>query len=249
MNRKIAYLVMFVSVPLVWIFIIRVSGLPSFIIPPPTLVVKVLLKETGYFIYHTKVTLTEAFLGYLLANLISVSLAISFLYCTRLEDFATPWLIFLRNIPFVTVTSILVIVMGDSVVSKLIIVVLVTYFPILANLSKGLRAVDSVLLDRMQVLNASQWQIFTRIRLPSALPYYVAAHEISFTGSIMAAIVSEWLFARKGLGYVIVYSLMQYRADQLYAATLISCFLSISAYLMVKFLENRLFAWKQDLRN
>jgi len=249
MNKRLAVVVMVLSIPVVWSVAVKALGLPSFILPPPGLVLTALRDESSYLLQHTQITLNEALMGYLVANAISISLALSFLYCSPLENFATPWLIFIRNIPFVTVSSILVITMGDSPASKLVIVILMTFYPILANLSKGLKSVKPVLLDRMQVLHASRWQIFRHIRLPSALPYFVAAHEISFTGSIVAAIVSEYMFSRKGLGYVILYSMAQYRADILYAATLICCSLSIGAYLTVKLIESRIFAWKRDLRD
>ncbi len=112
-------------------------------------------------------------------------------------------------------------------------------------MTKGLRSTDSVLLDRMRTLNASRWQVFSKVRWPNALPYYIAAHEIAFTGSIIGAIVAEWMFARRGLGYLIVQSMTQYRADRLYAVTLIASLLAVGAYILVKYIEQRLFRWQQ----
>jgi NitT/TauT family transport system permease protein len=168
------------------------------------------------------------------------------LYIPWLESLAVPWTVVIKNIPFVTIASILIITLGDTPAPKIIIVILITFFPILANVTKGLQSVDPVLLDRVKTLNATQWDIFRKVRWPSALPYYIAAHEIAFTGSIIGAIVAEWLFARKGLGYLIVQSMTQYRADRLYAVTLIASVLAVGAYILVKMVEKHLFRWQQQ---
>ncbi len=184
--------------------------------------------------------------GYAVANVIAIALSISFLYLPWLEALAIPWTVIVKNVPFVTIATILIIILGDTPLPKIIIVVLVTFFPILANVTKGLKSADSVLLDRMQTLDASQWEIFAKVRWPSALPYYIAAHEIAFTGSIIGAIVAEWIFARKGLGYLIVQSMTQYRADRLWAVTLIASVLAVGAYMLVKAVERYLFRWQVE---
>ena len=145
-----------------------------------------------------------------------------------------------------SITCILIIILGDTPLPKIIIVILITFFPILANVTKGLKSADSVLLDRMQTLDSSQWEIFTKVRWPSALPYYIAAHEIAFTGSIIGAVVAEWLFARQGLGYLIVQSMSQYRADRVWAVTILASALAVGAYLLVRLIERYLFRWQVE---
>ena len=208
------------------------------------MVADVLWNERDILLSHTWITIVEALTGYAIANLIAITLSVSFLYLPWLESLALPWTVIIKNVPFVTIASILIIILGDTPLPKIIIVVLVTFFPILANVTKGLKSADSVLLDRMQTLDSSQWDIFTKVRWPSALPYYIAAHEIAFTGSIIGAIVAEWLFARKGLGYLIVQAMTQYRADRLWAVTLLASSLAVGAYLLVKTIEKYLFRWQ-----
>lgn len=245
MRRGHAYLVMFISIPLLWLAAVKLTGFPPFLLPPPDMVAKVLFEEARVFASHTGITLSVAAIGYLIANLLAISFAVSFLYVSWLEDLALPWMVMIKNVPFVTIASILIIVLGDTPVPKIMIVVLICFFPIVANVTKGLKSADQVILDRMQSLNASRWQIFTKVLWPTALPYYIASHEISLTGSIIGAIVAEWMFASRGLGFLIVRSMMQYRADKVYAVTIIASFLAIGAYLMVRWAENRLFRWKE----
>jgi len=235
---------MLISIPILWVVVKFISGFPDFLLPSPTLVAQALWADRLMLVQHTWTTIVEAMVGYVIANALAIALAISFLYLPWFESLAIPWTVVIKNVPFVTIASILIITLGDTPAPKIIIVVLITFFPILANVTKGLKSTDSVLLDRMKTLNASQWQIFSKVRWPSALPYYIAAHEIAFTGSIIGAIVAEWLFARKGLGYLIVQSMTQYRADRLYAVTLLASVLAVGAYILVKVIEQRLFRWQ-----
>lgn len=244
MSERTSYLIMFISIPIIWIILKAASGFPDFLLPPPGMVGKVLWADRMMLLEHTWITILEAMAGYLVANILAIVLSISFLYLPWFESLAVPWTVVIKNVPFVTIASILIITLGDTPAPKIIIVILITFFPILANVTKGLKSTDQVLLDRMKTLNANQWQIFRKVRWPSALPYYIAAHEISFTGSIIGAIVAEWLFARKGLGFLIVQAMTQYRADRLYAVTLLASVLAVGAYILVKVVEQRLFRWQ-----
>ncbi len=246
MNERLAYIIMIVSAPIIWLLTIRITEAPSFLLPPPNMVADIMLSEHQDLLFHTRITLVTALSGYVVANVIAISLSVSFLYLPWLEALAVPWTVVIKNVPFVTIATIMIIILGDTPMPKIIIVVLVTFFPILANVTKGLKSADSVMLDRMQTLDSSQWEIFTKIRWPSALPYYIAAHEIAFTGSIIGAVVAEWLFAREGLGALIVRGMSQYRADRVWAVTLLASALAVGAYLLVKAIEKYLFRWQVE---
>jgi NitT/TauT family transport system permease protein len=241
------YILMIVSIFLIWKGVIVIFHPPSFIIPPPELVAKTMSEERDSLSLHTLVTIEGAVIGYAIANILAIAMAISFVYFKRIEEFTTPWMVIIKNIPFVTIASILIITLGETPLPKIIIIVLITFFPILANVVKGLRSVDSVLLDRMTVLSASTWQVFWKVRWPLSMPYYIASHEISATGSIIGAIVAEYFFAREGLGFLIVRSMSQYRTDRLWAVTLIASILAVAVYFIVKIVETRMFAYKKEI--
>ena len=157
MSERLAYLIMIVTVPIMWVLAIQISGFEPFLLPPPGMVADVLWNERDILLSHTWITIVEALTGYAIANLIAITLSVSFLYLPWLESLALPWTVIIKNVPFVTIASILIIILGDTPLPKIIIVVLVTFFPILANVTKGLKSADPVLLDRMQTLDSSQW--------------------------------------------------------------------------------------------
>ncbi len=243
-RERLGYVLMIISLPILWQLAVSLSGLQPFILPGPEIVFHTLGAEWSNFLYQTGVTMYGALVGYAFANLFAISVAVLFVYLPSVQTFLMPWFIVIKNIPFVVIAPILVITLGTTNLPKFIIVFLVTFFPVLANVVAGLRAADQVLLDRMHCLNASRWQVFWKVRWPSAIPYYMAAHEVAFTGSIIAAIVAEFFFSRSGLGYLIVTAMEGYRADVLYGVTLIAAVLGLGNYLLVVWLRKRVLRWQ-----
>lgn len=231
--------------PLAWQAAIWIFAPPPALLPSPALVARVLWSERRELAGHTLVTLGEAVGGYALANVLALGLAFLFYRLRTAEAVLAPWLVVAKNIPFPALASILVVLLGDTLAPKLVVVVLVTFFPILANVSQGLRSADPVLVDRLRTLHASPGQIFRKVAWPAALPAYFAAHEIAFTGSIIAAIAAEWLFAQRGLGYLIVHATTQFRTDRLFAVTLIASALAIAAYGLVRLAAAHFLRWRR----
>lgn len=244
MSERLSYLLMLVSIPIIWKLLTMASGLQPFILPPPELVFSTIVREWRLLLANTGITLSGALIGYAIANVFAITVALLFVYRPATESFLMPWFVVVKNIPFVTIAPILIITLGRTPLPKVIIVFLVTFFPVLANVVAGLRAADPGLLDRMHVLNASRWQVFWKVRWPAAVPYYMAAHEVAFTGSIIAATVAEFFFSRSGLGALIVSSMDSYRADLLYAITLIAGLLGVGNYLLVVRLRRWVLRWQ-----
>jgi ABC-type sugar transport system ATPase subunit len=145
-----------------------------------------------------------------------------------------------RNVPYVALVTVLSLALGDTLGSKVAIVVLAGFFPVMVNTYRGLLAADPVVLDRMRVLSASPLEIFVHVRLPYALPYIVSAQEITGSGSIIVAIAAEWMISGSGLGYVINRAMQQYRGDQVYAVALLAALLSFLVYSVVHVIGRRL---------
>ncbi|MBN9036799.1 MAG: ABC transporter permease [Rhizobiales bacterium] len=245
-SERWSYVLMLVSIPIIWKLISLASGLQAFILPSPELVFVTLFEQWRTFLYHTGITLAGAMTGYAISNAFAIAVAILFVYVPSTQNFLMPWFVVMKNIPFVTIAPILVITLGQTPLPKVIIVFLVTFFPLLANVAAGLRAADKGLLDRLTVLDASKWQTFWKVRWPAAIPYYMAAHEVAFTGSIVSAVVAEFFFSRSGLGYLIVTAMDSYRADILYSVTLIAGILGVGNYLIVVWLRKRVLRWQAD---
>jgi NitT/TauT family transport system permease protein len=238
-------LLMIISIPILWSALIELRNYPPFILPPPKFVTKVLWEESDIFWFHTRSTLLIAIKGYTVSNILAIALSILFVYVKGLETVTKPWAMIITMVPFPVIAGIFAITFRKPETPKIIIIVLITFYPLLVNLTKGLRAVEPVLLDRMQVHAASKWQVFWKVRWPAALPYYFAAHQISFPGSIIGAIVAEWFFSREGLGFLIIRSQMQYRTDKLFAVALIGLSLELITLAVVSLTEHLVIRWEE----
>lgn len=247
MRERGSYLLMLLSIPALWWGIIGLFRPDPLLFPPPGMVLDVLREDAGEIGGHTLRTLRMAGIGFLLSNVVAVGLAVAYFYVGWLESLATPWMVVAKNIPFPAIAGILyVLTQGNPFWPVIIVVVLINFFPILANTVKGLQSVDPVLRDRLRTLHASRRQVLMKACAPAAIPYFIAAQEVSFTGSIIGAIVGEWLFSFQGIGAMMEQARTNYRTDELFAYTLVSSLLAIVAYFLVRSLERHLFRWKRD---
>jgi ABC-type nitrate/sulfonate/bicarbonate transport system permease component len=236
------------SILALWYLAIFFSGLPSFVIPRPERVVATLVADRSFITVHLLETLKAAAIGYVLANVVGIGLAVLFVAVPIGRQLLMPAAITLRNMPYVALVTVLVLAFGDTLGSKVTIVVLAGFFPVLVNTYRGLLSADSVILDRMRILNASWAETFLHVRLPFALPYIVSAQEITGSGSIIVAIAAEWMISSSGLGYVINRAMQQYRGDQVYAVALLAAILSFAIYSLVHFIGERL-DWQRSDRS
>ena len=228
------------SILALWYAAIAVSGLPEFVIPRPTQVLAALVEDRAFIATHLVETLKSAGLGFLLANAIGIGLAMLFVAVPLCQRIVMPAAITMRNIPYVALASVLVLAFGDGLRSKVLIVALAGFFPVLVNTYRGLLSVDPIIIDRMRILDARPWDVFLKVRLPFSLPFILAAQEIVGSGSIVVSIAAEWLTSTTGLGYVINRAMSQYRGDQVYAVALLAALLSYAAYSLIQVLGVRL---------
>ena len=244
MSSRTAAFLFAPSAAIVWYGIIWIGHLPATVLPPPHLVVALMAQEWQSLLWNTYVTLTTAVTGYFFANVVAISMAVAFLYSDALKSLATPWVVVLKNLPIISVASLLIISFGDSPVPRILVVILICFHPILANLIKGFEQVDPNLIARFQTLHASRFQLFRYVLWPNALPYYAAAHEVAFTSSIVAAVLAEFFFSRQGLGFMLTQAMNDYRGDRLWATNIIIATLSAAALGLSVLAERVLIPWQ-----
>lgn len=228
------------SILALWYLAIFFSGLPAFVIPRPERVIATLIADSSFITTHLVATLQVAVLGLVTANVTGIGLAVLFDSIPFTRAMLMPAAITLRNMPYVALVTVLMLAFGDSMGSKVAVVALAGFFPVLVNTLQGLRAADEVQLDRMRILNASWFETFRSVRMPYALPFIVSAQEIAATSSIIVAISAEWMISSTGLGYIINRAMQTYRGDQVYAVALLATLLSFTVYTIVHRIGRRL---------
>jgi NitT/TauT family transport system permease protein len=214
--------------------VLRAVNVSQYILPRPSLVLQALAANWQWIVTNLGFTLYEALVGFGLSLILGIGLALLYLFVPSLENIIVPLAIAVRNVPFVAIVPILFMTLGYGPEPKIIIVMVVSFFPIMANLSAGFASVNQNQLERFFVLRATKWQLFTKLQLPTAVPYLVTGLEIAVSNIVIAAIVGELLGTTKGLGFVIVMSVSQYRFSLLMAAVVVTTVASILVTWIIK---------------
>lgn len=234
-----------VALILLWIVSIRVFAVPNYLIPTPESVLMAL--KSGYidgqYWPHFLFTLQSTVLGYLigcgLALLIGTVLAES----KTFEQFLYPYIIALQSTPKVAIAPLILVWFGFGLASKVVMVALMSFFPMFINTVVGIRQANPAMLDLMKVFSASRTHVFFNVKLPAAAGHIFAGLQISVVMSLIGAVVSEFISSTKGLGYLI-----QSASVNLDVATMFACLFSLiliglSGTQLMRYLHRKLVFW------
>jgi NitT/TauT family transport system permease protein len=231
---------------LAWGLLVRLSGLPRFILPSPMDVWMRLLKSLadGSLLYHTSVTMLEITLGLLVGVTLATLLGYMLAKSRSLEKILSPYLVASQAIPVVAIAPLLVIWLGHGIISKVVICALIVFFPVLVNTVVGVRAVPPALYDMMNSLRASRWQVMSKLEVPASLPVLLGGLRIGATLSVIGAIVGELVDAKEGLGYLLKVGDFQYDTSMVFVAVIMLVALALALYGIVTLLEKRFLKWQ-----
>jgi NitT/TauT family transport system permease protein len=234
------------AIGLSWEGVVAALKVPPYILPAPSAIWNQLVRDWPLLTRHLVPTAIEAGGGFLIGNTVAIVLAAAFVHWPPLERALFPVAITLRTLPLVAITPLLIAWMGYGYGPRIVIAALISFFPTLVNMVRGLSALDQQALDLLRTYSASSWQIFTKVRWPSSLPYLFPSLKISATSSVLGAIVAEWIGTDKGLGYLIVASTFDFKSERLWATIAVSSALALSGFVVVVLLERLLVPWREE---
>ena len=239
-----------IAVLSLWEFIVRVFDIPGFILPPFSTVARALANglmakftaRDGYWL-HSGVTVAEVLLGFVIGSLIGLILGVAIAQSRLLEATIRPYITAFQSLPKVAVAPIIVLWFGYNMTSKVIIVCLLTFFPLLVTSLAGFKSVDNDRIDLMRSLSASAWQIFWKVRFPSALPYIFAGLDIAIVFAVVGAIVGEFVGAQRGLGVLIMQMNASMDVAGSFAVFILLALLGIALSQILRMIERRVLFW------
>jgi NitT/TauT family transport system permease protein len=160
-----------------------------------------------------------------------------------LNKILMPYIVALQVLPKVAIAPILYILLGFTDTSRILLIVILTFFPIVINTSTGLMDVDRNLVHLLKALRASDATIFWKVRLPNSLPYFFDGLKIGVSGALVGAIVAEFVSSSKGLGFLILNSQYTFNTTAAFGAFVILTVLGLVLYSSVILLGRRLMPW------
>lgn len=228
---------------LIWEIGVRISGIEKWILPAPTDVVHSFSSMQLTLYGHIWQTLIEAILGLLIALAVGVLTALIVDSSIYFRKMIYPILVISQTIPIIALAPLFIIWFGFGLLPKVIVVALVCFFPIAMNLSDGLRLVDQDMYRLMKSLGASNWQIFMKLKLPSAMPFFFSGLKIAGTYSVMGAVIGEWLGASKGLGILLTRSSQSFLTERVFATIIVIVLLSLIIFAIIEILGRITLSW------
>jgi NitT/TauT family transport system permease protein len=189
---------------LLWDLAVRYLRLPPYLIPPPSAVARVFVERFAYLIGHTWVTTVETVLGFVASVAIGVPLALAIVWSRLVERTLYPILVLSQAVPKVALAPLLLVWIGFGLTTKVVVAVLVAFFPIVISLVVGLRGVPGEMIELGRSMGLGPVQMFLKIRLPHALPSLFGGLKVAITLAVVGAVVGEFVGADRGLGYVIL---------------------------------------------
>jgi ABC-type nitrate/sulfonate/bicarbonate transport system permease component len=226
-----------------WEVLVKLLATPTWLLPAPSQIVQAAFDQQSLLLVHTRQSLLETLLGLVLALVTGIVLAFVIDLSSLLRRTLYPLLVTSQTVPTIAIAPLLIIWFGFGILPKIIVVALVCFFPIAVNTADGLRSVDSDLVALLRSMGANRWQLFTKVRLPAALPAFFSGLKIAVTYGVMGAVIGEWVGGSEGLGIFMLRSQHSYLTDRVFAAIAVTSLLSIAMFLIVMALERALLPW------
>ncbi len=230
---------------LLWEAWVRVFDVPRFLVPAPSEVWAELWERPEFFLENMLFTATETGLGFLLAVLIGFPLGVLVVESRLFVRTVYPLIVASQAVPKLAVAPLFLVWFGLGIKSKVLIGALIAFFPILIGVVVGLRSVDRGSLLMGRSIGLSRLGIFTKIRLPYALPAVFGGLKVGMTLAVVGAVVGEFLGSTKGLGAVLVVAAGTLDTPLVFAALVVLSLLGVIAYWLIEVIERVAVPWSE----
>jgi NitT/TauT family transport system permease protein len=229
------------------IYVVR-FGVSAFILPPPAAVWAAFLDllATPSTWMHTLVTVDQTLAGFAIAAIVGVGLGVVVGKLAWLERTLNPFVVASQVVPKVALVPLFIVWFGFGPASKIVIAAVIAFFPVFTNAVLGVKSIEPGHRDVMTSLNASPWQRFLRLDLPSAAPAILAGMEVGVVLAIIGCVVAQFLGGNAGLGYLLVAKMNAYETDSLFAVIVLLTLVGFVFYAAVGLARRLLIPWHES---
>jgi len=229
-----------------WELAVRGLGLPQYIIPTPSSIVVEIWNSRARIAANGLITSFVVFTGFVIAIVVSIPLAWIISSSRFLERTIYPTLVFLQIVPKIALAPLFIIWFGFGLLPKLLIVFLLSFFPILVSSIAGFKSIEPNIIDLARSTGARGWIVFRRIRLPYALPSIFTGLKVGAAISATAGIVAEFVASDSGLGYLLLEYNGNLETTKVFAAIVVLSLIGILLYYLVELIERLTIPWHQS---
>ena len=233
----------------IWEIMVRIFDLPSYLLPSPSEIVLEMIRKFQDILEHSWVTAYEMLMGYFLAIVIAIPMAVGITIWPNFDRFITPILLFFQTVPKISLAPLFLVWFGVGILPKVLVAFLICFFPIIIDTAVGLRSIPLEMIDLARSMGATRSQIFTRFRLPTSLPYLFSGLKVASTLAVVGAVVGEFVGADKGLGYLLLVANSNLLTALMFGTIFALTAQGLILFYLVKVLENLLIPWHITVRS
>ena len=246
MKKYIPAIILSTMLLIIWEVIARIIN-AMFILPSPTKIVEKTweLREV-LFTVHLPATILVTFIGLLISIVLGVGLAILMSSSERVENAIYPIIVATQTIPVTALAPLFVLWFGYTIWSKVVVTILLTFFPITINVFDGFSSTKREMEELLITYGANKRDIFLKLKIPSSLPYFFSALKISVPLSVIGAAIGEWLGAQKGLGYFSKRMMTQLDGAGVFAPVVILSLVAIILVVIITTIERKVITWRDE---
>ncbi|HUN47371.1 MAG TPA: ABC transporter permease [Stellaceae bacterium] len=235
----------FVALILAWWLAIRLFDIPVYLLPPPGDVLPKLVEARQSLWSHTLVTMEEIVLGFALSVVSAIPLGLLIALSPAAKRSLYPLLVFIQLVPKIAIAPLFVVWIGFGPPSKVMLTLLLTFFPLLLASIAGFQILDPRFQYLTRSMGATGWQTFRYLRFPSALPVIFGGLKTSATIAATAAIVAEFVGANKGLGYLLLQATGSLDTTYVFAILFVMTIIGLALNSMVEVAEYLMTPWRR----
>jgi NitT/TauT family transport system permease protein len=250
LRRHAPAIILFVAALLVWEAFVVIFNVQGFLLPRPSIIAQTFTRELSIIVPNGLFTLREAVGGFLIGSSLAVLVALATARWTIISEGMMPFAIAVNSTPIIALAPIMNNWFGIiNPLSKMSIVAIIVFFPVMINMVRGLTLVDAGAMELMRSYAAKEFSVLRRLRIPNSLPYLFSALKVASTLSVIGAIVSEYFGgSREALGVYISQEAALFHFDKAWAAIIIACLMGIGFYVVILFIERLVMPWHVSLR-
>ena len=218
----------------------RTGMIDTFFFSSPSMVFSCFLKMIldGSFFTHTGITLLETLLSFLLITVISILAATALWYSKTLSEISEPYLVVLNSLPKSALAPLFIVWLGNGVNTIIVAGISVAIFGSVISLYAGFRHVDAEKLKLIYTLGGSRFDAFHKVVLPSCVPVLLSNMKVNIGLALVGVIIGEFLAARRGLGYLIIYGSQVFQLNMVITSIIILCVIAMALYQLIQWLEH-----------
>lgn len=229
----------------VWQILSGTGLIPKYLLPSPLDTIKAFIEDFPLLMQHAKVTIIEAIVGLGVGILFGFAIAAIMDRFERLYKAFYPLIVISQTIPTVAIAPLLVLWFGYEMLPKVILIVIMTFFPITVSLLSGFRSADKDTVNLMRTMGASKMQIFWHVKFPGSLNQFFSSLRISASYAVVGAVISEWLGGFSGLGVYMTRVKKAFSFDKMFAVIFLISVLSLLLMWLINVIQKKCMPWEE----